>query len=105
MFSGPENGFRNTAGGNCTTFDLSDPVLTLYNTWLSQSRKPCFSPPPNPRPRAGAKRKLGWEKAAKPPSPTPNPIFKKAMLYNNLMIELNIPGRGIIEIEYLVCDV
>jgi len=27
------------------------------------------------------------------------------MLYNNLMIELNIPGRGIIEIEYLVCDV
>jgi soluble P-type ATPase len=26
-------------------------------------------------------------------------------MYNNLMIELNIPGRGILEIEYLVCDV
>lgn len=26
-------------------------------------------------------------------------------LYNNGMIELNIPGRGLIELEHLVCDV
>jgi soluble P-type ATPase len=26
-------------------------------------------------------------------------------MYNNLMIELNIPGRGILELDYLVCDV
>lgn len=26
-------------------------------------------------------------------------------LYNNLMIELNIPGRGTLELEHLVCDV
>lgn len=26
-------------------------------------------------------------------------------LYNNLMIELNIPGRGVLQIEHLVCDV
>jgi P-type E1-E2 ATPase len=26
-------------------------------------------------------------------------------LYNTLMIELNIPGRGLVELEHLVCDV
>lgn len=27
------------------------------------------------------------------------------MLYNNLMIELNIPGRGLMQLEHLVCSV
>lgn len=32
-------------------------------------------------------------------------LFSVITLYNNLMIELNIPGRGVVELEYLVCDV
>jgi len=31
--------------------------------------------------------------------------FLNLFLYNNAMIELNIPGRGKFELEYLVCDV
>ncbi|MGB3700247.1 MAG: hypothetical protein WA997_03170 [Anaerolineales bacterium] len=31
--------------------------------------------------------------------------FLNLFLYNNAMIELNIPGRGEFELEYLVCDV
>jgi soluble P-type ATPase len=33
------------------------------------------------------------------------PTLSVLTLYNNLMIELTIPGRGILELEYLVCDV
>ena len=39
--------------------------------------------------------------------PLPNtPYFcYSTILYNSLMIELNIPGRGTLELEHLVCDV
>lgn len=41
-------------------------------------------------------------------TPRKNPVrgtLVYKFLYNKSMIELNIPGRGLIELEYLVCDV
>lgn len=34
-----------------------------------------------------------------------SPFFACKFLYNTRMIELRIPGRGLIELEHLVCDV
>ncbi len=31
--------------------------------------------------------------------------LKNSLVYNNLMIELNIPGRGMVRLQHLVCDV
>ena len=32
-------------------------------------------------------------------------IYKNSLEYNKFMIELNIPGRGLIQLQHLVCDV
>ena len=37
--------------------------------------------------------------------PSPIEVYSSKILYNTLMIELNIPGRGLVELEHLVCDV
>jgi P-type E1-E2 ATPase len=34
-----------------------------------------------------------------------NDYPKKPLVYNKFMIELNIPGRGLIRLQHLVCDV
>ena len=55
-----------------------NPRATALHGFL-KVESPAFPHPLTPAPGLGQRGKLGWEKAALPPSPTPNPIFEKAM--------------------------